>query len=443
MKKSTLLVVLLAGILGGYVYYSEIRHPKEPAPENASQPLYKFTADDITSLRIARRGESAPVELERRETGWVLRSPVEAQTDRSTVESLTSALARAAASRHLPADPARIKEFGLDPPAVSVEIHLKSGPAQGLELGAKDFSGSSVYARQGGAKDVLLLPDSLLTELSKPVSELRNRSLLLLDSWNITEIDFRTPKAKFRLEKKGSAWDLTEPRAAPADDAETTNLTSSLQNGRFTDVVEEQPRDLPRYGLSAPQISIHLRNEQGTEATLLVGKKDGNNYFARDASRSMVFHVAESDLKKYLDASFDVLRDKHMLRAQADDFTELTLRNPKGTLRAARSADGKWMVSEPADRKGKELQIWRVFEPITGSRATEVLDKPAAGVLAKLAKPAVEIQLTGKNGETLNVVFSAVDGGSVYARSSRAPTVFKFDSYALTQLSFTAAEAAP
>lgn len=440
MSKSTLLVVLLAGILGGYVYYTEFRHPKEKPAENAAEQIYKFTSDDMTSLRITRQGESAPVELERREQGWVLASPVEAPADRTTVESLTSALARAASSRKLAADAARMKEFGLQPPAAVVEIKLKNGPAQRLDLGAKDFSGSYVYAQQGGSKDVLLLPDSLLNEVTRPVNELRNRSLLMLNSWNLTELDFRTPKENFRLEKKGADWNIAEPRPSPADEAEASSLVSSLSGGRFSDVVEEQGRDLARYGLAAPQISIHARSEEGAEATLLLGKNVDGKYFARDAARSLVFRVAESDVKKFVGASFESLRDKHVLRAQADDFARLSLRNEKGTIQAEKSAEGKWIVSEPADRKGKELYSWRVFEPITGSRAKEVMDKPSAAILAKLAKPAVEIQLTGKNSETVTVVFSAVDGDSVYARSSRSPTVYKFDAYTLKQLEFPATE---
>jgi len=440
MKKSTLLVILLAGILGGYVYYTEFRHPKEKPSENASEQLYKFSADDITSLRITRQGEGQPLELHRGEQGWVISSPVEAQADRSTLETLTSALTRAAASRHLAADPARLKEFGLDPPAVTLEIHLKSGPDQRLELGVKDFSGFSVYARQGGAKDVLLLSDSLLTELTRPVNELRNRALLLLNSWTLTEVDFRTPKSKFRLEKKGNYWEVVEPRALPGDDGEASSFGSSLSSARFTEVVEEQAHDLGRYGLTAPEISIHVRADTGAEGTLLVGKKEDGKYFARDAARSMVFRVDESVLKKFLDASIDSLRDKHLLRAQADDFAKVSIRNEKGTIQAERSGEGKWIVSEPADRKGKELYAWRIFEPITGSRATEVLEKPSASILAKLAKPAVEIHLTGKNVEEITVVFSAADGNSVYARSSRSPVVFKFDAYTLTQLNFPAAE---
>ena len=446
MKKSTLVVLLLAAALGGYVYYSEFRHPQVKLAEDAPQPLYAFTGDAITSIWVTSAGGGAPVALERHADGWVLTSPMETRADRSAADALADSLARAASVRRMPADPARMKEFGLEPPAVSIEIKLKNGQTKLLDLGAKDFSGMNVYARPGGAKEVLLLPDSLLTDATRPVNDLRDRAVLPLGSWSLSELDFRTAKNKFRLEKKGDFWDLTEPRQSPADADEATSLSNSLSSARFSDVAEEQINDaaaLGRYGLASPLMTIHVRNEQGAEATLLIGKKDDSKYFARDAGRSMVFRVEGSLVKKFLDVSFASLRDKHILRAKADDFAQITVHNAKLTLTATRSPDGKWLVQEPADRKGKEMGAWRVFDPLTSSRATEVIDQPGGGILAKLAKPAVEIKLTDPKGAVTAVVFSAKDGNAVYARSSRSPTVFKLDALTLNQLNFTAAEAAP
>jgi uncharacterized protein DUF4340 len=446
MKKSTLVVWLLAAALGGYVYYTEFRHPTEKPAEGAPKPLYTFSSDDITSIRVSRPGENAPVVLERREEGWVLTSPVATRADRTNVESLTSSLAHVASSRTLPADAARTKEFGLDPPAASVEIHLKKGETQKLELGAKDFTGMDVYARRGGAKDILLVPDAVLTEATRPVIELRDRAVLDLSAWAIAELDIRTPKTKLQLEKKGNDWNMSEPRPWPADSDEAGSLSNSLSSARFTDVVEEQAKDAAtgaRYGLNSPQVTVHVRNEQGSEATLLVGKKDENKYFARDAGRLLVFHVEEALVKKFLDASFESLRDKHVLRSTANDFSQLTIRNEKQTMKASLSADGKWQVEEPAALKGKTMAVWHVFDPLNSSKATEVMDHPPAKILSKLDKPAVEIKLTDKKGAVTTVMVSAKDGNAVYARSSASPAVFKMDPYFLEQLNFLGSQAAP
>ena len=447
MKKSTFVIVLLAAALGGYVYYSEVRHPTEKPAEGAPKPLYSsLNAGDITSIQLTRAGESAPVVLERTADGWVINSPVKTRADLGNVDSLAGALARAASARTLPADPKRMKEYGLEPPAVTVEFHLKNGQAQKLELGTKDFSGMDVYARQGGSKDLVMLPDTVLTEAARPLLDLRDRAVLELPGWGLTEMDIRTPKSKFQLEKKGNSWDMTEPQQAPADsDAEST-LSSSLSTARFTSVADEQTPDRAeeaKYGLATPDMTIHVRNEQGNEATLLVGKKDGNTYYARDASRSLVFRVEDALVKKFLDASFESLRDKHLLRANADDFSGLSIRSEKLSMTATRTSDGKWQVQEPADLKGREMNAWHVFEPLNTSKATELIDHPSAAILAKLAKPAVEIKLTNAKGTVTTVAVSAKDGESVYARASTAPTVFKMDSYTLVQLDFTRDEAVP
>ena len=444
MKKSTLVVLLLAAALGGYVYYSEFRHPSEKSVEGASTPLYTFANDEVTSIRVARAGESAPIVLEHRADGWTLTSPVEARADQSNADSLANALAHVASSRSLPADPARMKEFGLSPPAASVEMKLKKGESQKLELGAKDFTGMDVYAQKGGGKDVLLVPDSVLTEATRPVVEFRDRALLDIHGWGITEMDFRTAKAKFKFEKKDTNWNMIEPRGWPADSDEVTQLTSSLSNAKFIDVVEEQAKGAAteaKYGLNAPLLTIHLRNDQSGEATLLVGKKDENKYFARDAGRSLVFHLEESLVKKFLDETFQTLCNKYVLRSQAGEFAQLTIRNEKQTIKANQTAEGKWEVLEPADLKGKILAPWHVFEPLNSSKATEILDHPPASVLAKLAKPAVEIKLTDKKGAVTTIEVSAKDDTSVYARTSASPTVYKLDAYFLTQLNFVGSQA--
>lgn len=464
MRKTTLIFLAVAAALGGYIYYSEFRNVKEKPAEDAPKPLYTFASDDITSIQISRPGESAPITLVRGADGWTLTSPISTKADRRNADSVADALARVSSLRSLPADPARIKEFGLDPPAASVEIHLKSGPVQKIDFGGRDFSESNVYARQGGSKDVVLIPNSVLTEVARPVLELRDRSALALNNWSLTELDFHTPKAKFRVEKTADRWNMTEPRPAPADTDDVEGFKNALSAEKFSDVVEEDAHDAsnPRYGFTTPEVTVHVRNEQGGEGTLLIGKKDGDKYFARDAARPMIFHVGEALFKKFSDASFTSLRDKHVLRGSAADFSHVSVRNEKTTMAATLAAPAapasaagsgqpggaapaatpatpaapKWLVDEPADRKGKEFTFSSIIEPLINERAVEVMDPPSPAITAKLAKPAVELKLTDKKGGVITIVVSAKDGDNVYVRSSQSPAVFKFPGYILSQLNF-------
>ena len=106
----------------------------------------------------------------------------------------------------------------------------------------------------------------------------------------------------------------------------------------------------------------------------------------------------------------------------------------------AEKKDDKWLVTEPADKKDKEAQTFKLFTPLE-SQATEVIDKPTAAIAAKLAKPAAEVRLTDKSGKTTILKISSADGESVYVKVEGRPEVYKAAKTLLDGLSFKADEA--
>ena len=451
MKKSTLAILVLAVALGGWVYYSEIRHPKAPVAEDAApKALFHFNPLDVASIRLERA--EGNVELVRHENDWVVTQPVATRADKRAADLLASALAEAKSNRALAASPDRWKEYGLDPPAITAVLREKGGQEHRLRIGAKDFSGDSVYAvlddgtpagaKPGSAKELLLIPAMLEMSATKSLNDLRDRSLLAFSSWELTAIRIRRSNGEFRIEKRGRAWDILSPRNAPADDEALGTLSGAFSSTQFTDVESETPKELARYGLASPAVTVHLKSAKGEEGTLLIGKKEGDKYYARDAARGMIFRVDSSFMEK-LDVSFDKLRDKHVLRFEPEDIVHIRVNNGAVTMAAAKDASGKWTVEEPADRKGKEFQPARVFDPVSNFRATEILDAPARAILAKLEKPQVEVEFTDKAGNKLKLTVSPKDGDTIYARTNLGPAVYKADKFFLTDIQFTAAEVAP
>jgi hypothetical protein len=451
MKKSTLIVLVLAVGLGAWAYYSEIRHPQPPAAdESAPKNLFHFDSLDVASVRLER--PDGNVELERRENDWVVTQPLATHADKRAADSLASALAMATSSRTLAAGPERWKEYGLDSPALTVAIRAKKGEQHRLRFGGKDFSGDSVYAvlddgaQSGGkmssAKEILLVSALLLSSATKSLNDLRDRALLAFSSWDLTAVEIRRASGDFRLEKQGRYWNMLSPRKSPADDSEMSTLSGAFSSAEFADVTAETTKDFAHYGLTSPAITVHLKTEKGEEGTLLVGKKENDKYYARDSARSMVFRLEPSFVDK-LDVSFDKLRDRHVLRVEQTEITHVLVNNGTVTMAAAKDANGKWTVEEPADRKGKEFQFFKVYDPVSSLRATGFLDKPDKAILAKLEKPQVEVELKDQAGKLLKLVVSAPDGDNIYARSNQGRTVYKADKFFLTDIKFTAAEAAP
>ncbi len=440
MKKGTLAILLLAAALGGYVYYTEFRHPKPKPETDTSKALLNFAAADIAGLTFARA--DSEIVAERKDLEWKISKPVETRADRTALDELSATLAGARFSRWLPVEGTRANEYGLDAPAVSIEIRLKKGERHVLRLGAKDFSSDSVYARLDSNAGVVLLPATLLTAASKPLADLRDRSVLILPSGDLKEIEIRSAKATLRLEKKDATWSLASPRTLLADDSEVGTLSAAISGGKFADVASETAKDLPLYGLSSPAITVRVKSEKGEEGTLLVGKKKDGKFYARDASRPFIFLIEQS-LVDSLSVSVETLRDKHVVRFQKDDVVRVRFHDKSGEVIGLRKPDGKWVIDQPADRKGKEMAAWKIFDPLSNLRAKEVLDAPSNALLAKLVKPAIEVEMSDKAGKMTKVLLSEADGEFVYARTNLAPTLFKVQRFILQELNLPAADLAP
>lgn len=307
MRKSTLLLVLLAAALGGAVWYFEFKREK-PAEDaaTASKPLFSFKQEEVTALTLTRGGET--LRVEKRGAAWRITQPVEASADEGAVDGLLGSVSFARVSKTIAVTPPgsadALKAFGLDAPMIALEMKLKSGATHRLRLGAKDFTGSNVYALADGAPDVALLPADVLSSSDKPVLEFRDRRISVFDEENL--------------------------------------------------------------------VRMRVKNEHGT-------------------------------------------------------------------LVAAKNAEGKWIVSEPAAMKGREVETDRMFNALREARAEAILDSPTPADRARLARPSVEIELAAKDGSATKVEFSA-GKGDLFARSSIGPMVFKIARTTVDSLNFKLAD---
>ena len=74
------------------------------------------------------------------------------------------------------------------------------------------------------------------------------------------------------------------------------------------------------------------------------------------------------------------------------------------------------------------------FPPVANARALAIVDHPSAEIQTKLAKPLVQMTLTTKDGKTMTVSFTPAIGDFVYAKTSGATTVYKFNKNVLADL---------
>jgi hypothetical protein len=439
MKRSTLVVLALAAALASFVYFHEIKRaaPKDTT-EDESKPAFSLQAQDITSLALTRAGQK--MVFENHNGDWQVIQPVQTEADQSVLGGIATELSSSRVTRTLTAAPDRLSSYGLAPPQVTLELQLKNGTKHKLELGAKDFTGISAYGIVDGAKQVSLLPESLLVTADKPLDELRDRTVLHVLSSQVASIDLRNPSEELVVASNSGKWQIQKPRATPADSSTVDSLLASVSAAKMTKITSETPTELAKYGLTNPAVTLHLKLTGDKEATLVVGKKADNDYYARDTSRRMIFRINEDLYKKLNDKFFD-FRDKSVYHFDSTQLSRIEIHNAntKETIICNQDKNGNWTLEQPDGLKGKSVDISKISVPFETTRAQEIYDVPPAAIAGRLAKPALEFTFTDKSGNKTTVLLSAASEGFVYARSSAGAAVLKLEKKILDDLNFKAA----
>jgi hypothetical protein len=452
IKKSTLIVLLTAIIVGAAAYYFDWkRGQKEAANSSAdtTKPAFALQADDISSLNISFPADpkSQPIHFEKQNGVWQITQPLQTSADDASLQGILQQLASARVAQTEPGTPDRLKVFGLETPDVTLDFQMKNGAKHSLRLGKKDFTGVSVYAIVDSAKDVALLPESLLASADKPLQDLRDHSVLHFVAPDMTSFDLKNPSGELAAAKDHDAWKFTKPSSAPGDLYAIDSLLASVTSSRMTTIASETPDNLTKYGLASPGISLTVTDAKGKTATLLVGKKEGDEYFARDTSRPTIFRINQ-DVYKKLTESFTDLRDKKLVRFDPATITHAEIHNASGTILVTRKDETDWTFDAKGqqDEKAKQndqqknnqqanpVSLDKLFNPLQQVTAEELFDRPTPELLSKLAKPAFAAILTDKNGKVLKVEISKESGGFVYARTSEAPTIYRLKPQILTGL---------
>ncbi len=458
IKKSTLIVLLAALIIGAAAYYFDWKRGQKEAangPADTTKPAFTLQADDISSLTISYPADpkSQPIHFEKQNGAWHITQPLQTSADDASLQGIVQQLASARVTQNEPGTPDRLKVFGLETPDVALDFQMKNGAKHSLRLGKKDFTGVSIYAIVDGAKDVALLPESLLVSADKPLQDLRDHSVLHFATPDVNSFDLKNSSGELAAARDHDAWKFTKPSNALGDGDAINSLLATVASSKMTTIASETPDHLAKYGLANPPISFTTADAKGKTATLLVGKKEGDEYFARDVARPTIFRINQSLYQK-LAENFSDLRDKKLAHFDPATITHAEIHNASGTILVTRKDETDWAFDTTAAKEEKEKQkdqqksneqakpvsLDKLFAPLLQATADEIFDHPTPAQLATLFKPACAAILTDRGGKTLRIELSKESGGFVYARTSESPIIYKLKPQILTDLNFKASD---
>src|SRR5580704_9401392 len=244
IKKSTLIVLLVAILAGAAAYYFDWKRGQKEAansPADSTKPVFALQADEISALTIAYPADpkSQPIHFEKQNGAWQITSPLPTGADDPSLQGILQQLTSDRIAQTEPGTPDRLKAFGLDTPVVALDFQMKNGAKHSLQLGKKDFTGVSVYAIVDNAKEVALLPESLLISADKPLQDWRDHSVVHFVADDVKSFGLKNPASELAAAKDHDVWNFTKPTAAPGDPDAVNALLSAVANAKTSAIVSE------------------------------------------------------------------------------------------------------------------------------------------------------------------------------------------------------------
>jgi hypothetical protein len=146
-------------------------------------------------------------------------------------------------------------ETGLDKPKFNVELSAKGGKLIKFAVGNKTPLGD-LFVRVEGHKQADVVSADVYERLGKPANELRDKQLVTVASNDIKQLTIDKDGQKLVLQKKGTSWELTEPKKLPADDSTMTDLLGAVTGLRASDWVAKDSPDVAKAMFDKPQMTV-------------------------------------------------------------------------------------------------------------------------------------------------------------------------------------------
>ena len=286
LKSRNVIIFSLLGaalILGAVlIYVANLQGGKAPEAETAYRVLIDRKAEEVAYVTVTKRDGTGYALAAKDGKLYVPEKPdfvMDETLENDVLKACTIvAIEDTVAELREEWEPHRV-EFGLEPPAISVEVGYTDGKAITFSIGAKAPDRNLYYFELSGEPGLYLASADLIDLFGEDVTYLHKVSQPIVHYQRIDKITLQNGAgdviAAWALEtaitdeNALSAWRMTAPYNYPCDEqAMKTLLTAmgKLYLGRFVTTATEEAK--AQYGLAPPQRTITLHQAAGKMAAI-------------------------------------------------------------------------------------------------------------------------------------------------------------------------------
>ena len=172
--RNTIILIVVALLLGGYVYFFEIKGDKEgeTSAGDAAITMIDVSLDEVVELVVRDGPATMRVFLSEDGRTWMLDQPEKTEADADQVRRAIAHIVGATASLSLDRKEAgNLADFGLENRAVEVTVRTSDGDAVVLLVGERNPRGTQYYAMMAHGNAIYMIDRDVVDIARKLVSE--------------------------------------------------------------------------------------------------------------------------------------------------------------------------------------------------------------------------------------------------------------------------------
>ena len=266
-------------------------------------PLFpNFNQEQVTTIEIITDGETTT--LSKQNGTWVVASMDNYPADSEGISELLSKVAEFKNTQLVSNNPEKQAEFEVDNTGVEAKLMEANGTLLAHLFVGKTTPGFlSSYVRAADANDVYVAQGYLQSVFSKGERTWKDRTIFDFNKGIVTQLNISSPEeiVELRLDTDGT-WQMLKPVGSAVNQTEIDSLLTTFSD-LDTDDFAETTDDLSEYGLDTPQSTISAVHNDGTTATLHIGKEEDGKLYVKRADTNTVFKLFKSNVDRLIKKS--------------------------------------------------------------------------------------------------------------------------------------------
>jgi Domain of unknown function (DUF4340) len=251
--------------------------------------VFGATQYELSTVKI--KNEKGGFELEKKDSEWFIKSPVEGPTEENEVSSLLTEITSAKATEFVSEtsdDPAK---YGLDKGKVSFTAQLTTGGERILSIGSK--IDNNYYAKVSDRPQIFKIDPSLYDKLNSDLAPLRSKSFVKINRDDLTRVQVKNSNLTLVVEKNNEGkWLVKEPQDKKDKEAYSYKFIDPIET-KATDVLDK-PGSAIVGKFAKPAVEVRLTGKDGKVTVVQVSSADGDYAYVRVEGKPQIYKVNKS-----------------------------------------------------------------------------------------------------------------------------------------------------